>query len=192
MVIAAGLDALAEQPVQPTTRGDLGGVRCKGRISHPMAAVAEDVGQMLMQGSAEGDVDHLRAAADAEHRYPAVQGSSQQSELPLVAFVGGLLGRRVRLLAVGGRVDVLAAGEDQTVEPTDHLLGDRTVDGLWRQQHGDAAGPGDALEVDGGQEAGGNVPHPAARLLPIRGESDDRRCHRAARNAQSRGPSPSR
>ena len=38
-----------------------------GRVT----VVAHQVGQVLMQGAAERDVDDLQATADAEHRQPA-------------------------------------------------------------------------------------------------------------------------
>ena len=71
---------------------------------------------VLSQGPAEGHVEHLEAAADAEDRDPAVDGPASERELP------GVGPRRAEVVAalvdrsVGDRVDVVTAAEDQPVE----------------------------------------------------------------------------
>ena len=78
--------------------------------------VADGVGQVLDQRPAARDVHHLHAAADAEQRQVALERAARQRELERVAL-GHRPGRlRMRLGAVGGRVDVGAAGEQQAVD----------------------------------------------------------------------------
>ena len=174
-----------------------------------MAGVPEDVGQVLVQRAAEGDVEDLRPAADPQNRHVPAQRTGHQREFPGVAVAGRLVGGRVGVVAVGGGVDVLAAGDEQTVEAVEHASGDLAVDGLRRQQRRDAAGQGDALDVDAGQEAGVHVPHAGLCLLQIGRQADHRSsrrkglrhaalrgafasARRETRVAQIRAPSPSR
>ena len=138
-----------------------------------MTRVAEHIGQVLVQRAAERHVDHLRAAADAQHRHAAPQRAADQRELPGVALaVGlhGLVGGRMARLAVAGRVHVPSAGDDQSVQPVEHPLGG--IGGLRRQQHRGAAGEVDALHVDGRQKACVHIPDPGLRLLQIGGQAE--------------------
>ncbi|EUA76394.1 putative glutamine amidotransferase domain protein [Mycobacterium xenopi 4042] len=41
--------------------------------------MADDVGEMLMQRAAEGDVEHLGPAADAQHRQPRRSAASSSA-----------------------------------------------------------------------------------------------------------------
>lgn len=95
-----------------------------------MPVVPEDVGQVLVQGAAERHVEHLRAATDAQHRQAPIQRTTQQRELPGVAGGPRLIGGRMRLLAIRGRVQVVAAGNDQRVQAVEdraHGLGFRRL-----------------------------------------------------------------
>ncbi len=157
-----------------------------------MAAVTDDVGQMLMQRSAECDVEHLGTAADAQQRHPPAQRGGEQGELPGVPVAGRFVGDRVRPVSIGRRVDVPAAGDDQCVDPVEHPGGDIGVDRLRWQQAGDTAGQRHPVEIDTRQETGVDIPDPAAGLLPVGGQADHRPDSRAARNVQNRAPSPSR
>ena len=47
----------------------------------PVLLVTELLGQMLAKGPAEGDVDQLHAAADAEHRHVALDRPAGQGKL---------------------------------------------------------------------------------------------------------------
>ena len=143
-----------------------------------------------MQRAAECDVDDLRAATDPEQRDTALYRAAHQRGLPGVsvpARLYGLVGGGVALLAVGRRIQIASAGEDQAVKAVQHSLGG--LCGLRRQQHGGAAREVDAFHVDGGQKCGVHIPDPALRLLQIRGQADDWRRIRAAQN---RVPFPSR
>ena len=153
-----------------------------------MAGVPDDVGQVLMQRAAQRHVDHLRAAADAQHRHAAPDRAADQRDLPRIALPVGLhgfVGGGVALLTVGGRVHIPSAGDDQAVQPVEHPVGG--FDGLRRQQHSGPAGEVDALHVDGGQKAGVHIPDPCLRLLQIGGQTQNR-----SKAAQNRAPFPSR
>jgi hypothetical protein len=123
------------------------------------------VGQVLVQVSAERDIEHLSAAANAEHRQASLDRAGQQRELPRVAIAARLVGFRMRLLTVYRRVDIFAAGDDQAVEPVEHAVCDRVVHRLRRQQHRDAAGASYAVEVNVRQQSGVYIPD--ARLGPF-------------------------
>jgi hypothetical protein len=75
-----------------------------------VAVVAHQVGQVLMQGAAERDVEDLQAPADAEDRQPAGQRALAQVEFGAVAVGVERPGRGVRGGAVPGRLDVAPAG----------------------------------------------------------------------------------
>ena len=85
--------------------------------------MADDVGQVLDEGAAPGDVEDLSAATDAEQRQVAGQGGLGERQLGGVA-VGPYTGRGgVHRLAVRSRVDVGAAGQDHAVEPVEQPSG---------------------------------------------------------------------
>ena len=77
------------------------------------------VRQVLDQGAAQGDVEHLHAAAHAEHRDVAGQRGGEQRELPGIPGGRGRTGQRVRRLPYRAGVDVRAAGQQQAVERRD-------------------------------------------------------------------------
>src|SRR5436305_10935280 len=81
----------------------------------------------------------------------------------------------MRLLTVNGRIDVLAAGEQQSVQAVENLACDVGIDWLGRQQHCHPASRGDALKVDGWKETGGHIPYPGLRLIQVGGQADHRR-----------------
>ena len=101
VVIALGIGRLADQRGQPGARHR----RIADVLNTALPAwcrlMPTTSGRCWMQRSAQRDVEHLGTAADSENGQPAAQGAAQQGELPGVAVAGGLIGRRVRRLAVG-------------------------------------------------------------------------------------------
>ena len=95
----------------------------------------------------------------------------------------------MRLLAVDGGVDVLAAGDHQTVQAVEHPVGGVGVDRLRGQQHRDTAGHGDALEIVGRQKAGQDIPDARLRLIQVGGQADYRS---RSRGVQNHASSPNR
>ena len=89
----------------------------RGRRTRPAPArwrsEPSTVGQVLVERAAEGDVQHLHAAADAEDGHVALERRARQRDLEPVALGSRAVGLRVGLGAVGGRVDVGAAGQHQ-------------------------------------------------------------------------------
>ena len=71
---------------------------------------------MLVQRAAAGDVEHLGAAADRQHRERRAPRRAGERELEAVEL--GLRGAELGVLVgpVGGRVQVGAAREAETVE----------------------------------------------------------------------------
>src|SRR5438309_6307856 len=65
--------------------------------------------------AAQGHVDELEAAANAEHRYVPAQRGRDHSELQFVPLELGCSGEMLLVrVAVTGRSDVRAAGEEET------------------------------------------------------------------------------
>ncbi len=129
--------------------------------------VADDVGQVLAERPAAGDVEDLHAAADAEQRHVALDRPPRQRELEAVALGPGAPGLGVRLGAVAGRVHVGAAGEHQRVEQLEHPVGLGLGRGVGRQQHGGAAGALDRGRVGARRQGHGLLPDsPAGALEP--------------------------
>ena len=134
--------------------------------------VADHVGKVLHEGSTPIDVEHLEAAADAEERQPVVDRGGEQGVFPRIAKRVCRVGLLVPLGPVPLGCDVATAGDDESVEPRDDLVGDVGIDRLGRQQHGDPAGVGDRGEVHLGQEGRAHIPDAGLRLLQIGGQTD--------------------
>ena len=99
-------------------------------------AVARDV---LVQRPAAGDVERLRAAADREDRQAALQAHADEAQLERVQARLGRAELDVAVgRAVGGRVEVRAAGETEAVEAVEQRT--EVVGAGRRQHHGDRAG----------------------------------------------------
>ena len=138
-----------------------------------MILVADLVGQVLVKRSAEGDVEHLDAAADAQHGHVALHRAAGERDLERVAqrvdVVGGLVG----LGAIGGGIHVVAARQDEAVDSVQQLV--RLVDQLafGRDQQGQSAGPLDPGDIAGGQQRRRLVPD-AERRFDHRGDDGNR------------------
>ena len=91
-------------------------VRGEGAGRRIVILVADDVGQVLDERAAAEHVENLHAPADGEHRQAHALGRRAERQLAFVARGSGLLGSRMRLCPVAGRVDVRAAREQQAVE----------------------------------------------------------------------------
>jgi hypothetical protein len=128
------------------------------------------VGQVLVQGAAPGDVEQLQAAADAEHRQPGRQRRRQQVHFRSVALGADPAGARVRRRTVGGRVDVPAAGEHQPIQSANRGgdPGDR------RQQHRHPARGRYLLGVVQREQRCRGMPGPPPGRLGVAAEPDDR------------------
>ena len=77
---------LAEHRSEPRAGLDLDVVVGEGARCVLVPLVADDVRQVLHEVAAERDVQHLRAAADREHRQVALERRAQQRELGVVAL----------------------------------------------------------------------------------------------------------
>ena len=82
---------------------------------------ADPVRHVLLDAAAERDVQHLRAAADREHRQVAVERRLHQRQLEVVPLADHARRLGMRVLAVQLRIEIRAAGEDQPVERVEHL-----------------------------------------------------------------------
>ena len=139
MVVTPSLDAVPDQSGQSGSGFGAHPHRGERRLGRPMRGVSKHGGQMLVQRSSEGDVDHLGAAADSQHGHPAAQGSVEQRELPVVPVSRGFVGVRTVVVPVGRRIDVAPTGDQYSVEAVQNPLGDARIDRLGRQQDGDPA-----------------------------------------------------
>src|SRR5437763_5851098 len=79
------------------------------------------IGDVLVERSAQRDVQYLMPAADGEDGYVASERSIEQRELEAVQHVVDAVNRWMRLLPVPSRIDVRTAGEDKTGEGCDHV-----------------------------------------------------------------------
>ena len=78
------------------------------------------VGNVLNQGAAEGDVEHLDASANGEERQVALKGVIDQRQLEAIAQIGYAVRRRMDgMVAVACRINIGAAAEEQTVNGTE-------------------------------------------------------------------------
>ena len=76
---------------------------------------------VLLEVAAERDVQHLRAAADREHRHVALQRRLHQLQLEVVALANDAVRLGMRLGAVQLRIEIRAAGEHQPVDDVQRL-----------------------------------------------------------------------
>ena len=91
---------------------------------------------VLPQGPAQRDVEHLRPAADREHRFVRGERPFREQHLGAIELVVHLDGAiRARLLAIELRLDVGATGEADAVtqieERAQSRLGERCADSQW-------------------------------------------------------------
>ncbi len=114
--------------------------------------VAELVGQVLQQRAAEGDIEHLHAAADPEHRHVALDRTAAQRDLELVAFGRRAVGLGIGRGAVGGGIDVGAPDQDQGVDVVQELVGRVDEQRIGRDHQRQAAGPLDRADIAGRQQ----------------------------------------
>ena len=140
---------------------------------------------MLVEVSAEGHVEDLHSAADAQVRHAALDRSAGQRDLEVIALTVGRLDARLGLLAVAARVEVGAADQEQAVDAVEQRLGDPHRSGPGRarplahgprvdgQKHGSGAGRLDRLHVGVRDEMRGLVPEGPARPLADGADADD-------------------
>src|ERR1700728_73531 len=88
--------------------------------------------QVLDERSAESDVDHLSAPADAEQGQALLHREANERDLERIALVVDCGGLGPGCLAIAQRVHITTTGQDETVEPTSDLgraeAGDRRQD----------------------------------------------------------------
>lgn len=77
--------------------------------------------EVLDEGATERNVEHLHPAAHSEHRELQFDGSSCERDLHAIAMRIDTGHRLVGILAVPGRVDVTATGQDERVRMVEHL-----------------------------------------------------------------------
>jgi hypothetical protein len=139
--------------------------------------VADDLGEVLHEGTPRGHRHDLHPAAHAEHRGPPPTRDPGQGELPGVAVAAWTLRRRVRLLVVPARLDVGAPGDDEAVEAREHGIGHPLVRVLAGGQHdGDRPRPLEVVDV-AVREHDAVLLHPRRAVdgLDVGRDADDRR-----------------
>ena len=141
-LVVAGAHVDARPPVdavEPAAGHQLDGVdrprpsRVAGDVGD---RVAVDIGDVLDQVAAQGDVEHLHAAADAQERDAFLHGQAGDGQLEGVAAGVDPGHQRVGFGTEVTRVHVAAPGEDHAVDPAQDRLRGRPVG---HQDHGDAA-----------------------------------------------------
>jgi hypothetical protein len=77
---------------------------------------------MLVQGTAQGDIDHLLAAADAKHGKAAIEGGPQRLHLRLVQLWVRGADQRTPLLTVERRLQIPAARKQEPAHALQDLV----------------------------------------------------------------------
>ena len=149
-----GLVAKAKGAAQLRARGGEGDGLC-GDLARLLLTMwqygaGELRGEVLVECAAEGHVEELVSATDAEDGEVALAG--QADELQLVGIADGVdvLERRHGLLAEQVGTDVATSGQEQAVESVDDRGEDAQL-GRGGHEHGRAACQDDGLEVRIGQ-----------------------------------------
>ena len=82
----------------------------EGALHLTVFLVADDLGQVLHEVAAAGDVQHLQPAAYREHGHVARKRRFEQRELCAVTFRAKAGGLRMRIGAVVLRVEICTTG----------------------------------------------------------------------------------
>jgi hypothetical protein len=135
---------------------------------------------VLVQRAARGNVEHLHAAADAEHGDVTLERPVRERKLEAVALLGGAGRLVVRARAVGARIHVAAAGEHDGVEAVEQLVGVAGDVIVGREDDGKPAGALDGEGVGPGKHVGLLFPGAEPDALDGCAESDDGTAHAAA------------
>ncbi len=173
VVVARHDGALAEQPADGAGAVDRHQRRTVGVPARIVPLVPDDVRHVLVQGPAGVHGHDLHPAADPERRLRELHGHVEEGQLPGVPVRVRSPRARVRFLAVGRRVDVRAAGDDERVEPFDDGPRRRAVRRRRRQDDGNPARAADGVGVDGGQQVGDLVPDAVDGPLAVAADADD-------------------
>ena len=143
-----------------------------------MVEIADHVGQVLVQGAAQVDVEDLAAPADGEDRHVGLEGGGQEGPFTGVPIQVDAPDLGVRVRTVGGGVQVATAGEDEGVEHGDDVggAGGGAARGRAgrREEEGTTAGGGHQLEVGLGQDGGPALPRGPGHVGHIGRDADER------------------
>lgn len=164
----------------------------RGRIHHDgmrllagiklMRELGASLGRkILIERSAEEDIDHLLATTDAQNRLVELQRCLEEGMVAGVAPVVHLAKLRDRLLAEISRIDVLTTGEDHAIAATDNLLQKGLIRSL-RDSHWDGSHSQNGVEIARADltetivTCAGGYGHIAH--LRERGDAYKKQCHR--------------
>ena len=176
VVVRLDCRSVVDQRAERRVRQHLDAVLGEGAGNLAMALVTDPLGDVLLEVAAERDVQHLRPAADGEHRHVPRERGGEQRQLGLVALRADrrpsrdaprrrrrrdrCRSRRRRRPRRGGRASPRSPSSEGGIEQ-------RAAPG---SLHGAHVGERD--------ERGGKVPHaPGRLLLGIRCDPDDRAGH---------------
>ena len=156
----------------------------------PVRFVAQDLGEVLMKGAPEADVEQLQAPADGKQGHVLFQCALAERHFPRVPVLPGRVSLMVRARPVQARVNVGTASEDQAVHGFEHVC---RAGAKRRQQYRAPPGPRHRLHIAVWQEGTVLVPGPVARPFHVGGKTNQRRRQgRLFRGAQNPEPVPSR
>jgi hypothetical protein len=148
------------------------------------------VGEVLHEGAAAGDVEQLHPAADAEHRQVAIQRRLGEGDLEPVPLDSRVLRQRIALRAVGGRVEIGAAGQQQAVQQIDEFAGLDCGCVARREQQGQAAGAIDSLRVGALRDVDFDLlPRRPPGAFHHRADPDNRAAHQSRSKPRKRSQS---
>jgi len=107
----------------------------KDPVADAISVMVDDVGEVLVQGAAEVNVDHLRAATDTQHGHTGFQGGAEECVLKVVSQILGFRSFGVGFLVVTCWVNVGPARYEETIETPDNpycLVGGQLL--RWEQK----------------------------------------------------------
>src|SRR5439155_8675203 len=113
--------AVAEDGAEPRAVVDLHAVLREDALHLAVLLATDDVRKMLDEVAAARNVQDLEAAADREHRHVACERAFEKRELAAVALGARRVRLRMRVGAVGLRIEIVATGKEQSVECVERL-----------------------------------------------------------------------
>jgi len=139
-----------------------------------VGVVPHELGHVLVEGAAAGDVEHLRAPADAKQRNALADAGLGDGQFPGVPVTRGDFGLRVLGGAVDGGIDVATSGNHKAVKDGHGRFGLRLV-AARREQNRTAPAVPDGRDV--GERQQGTLLRPATPVGVgvVRGDANGRR-----------------
>ncbi|CAI8341974.1 MAG: Uncharacterised protein [Cellulomonadaceae bacterium TMED98] len=109
--------------------------------------MAYDIGQVLVEGSAEVNIQHLGPSANTQDGKVHLEGRSEEGVFASIAQLFKALVFRGWFVAVAAGVDIGTAGQQQTIQASHDVSSLFGGERLRGQEHSRSPGTGDRVQI---------------------------------------------